>query len=46
LSLDDILLGQTIVNTPSPYTVRTDDAFKVRFSATVGEEPVVEVALV
>jgi hypothetical protein len=30
----------------SPYTVRTDDTLKVRFSATVGEEPEVEVALV
>ncbi len=29
-----------------PYTVRTDDAVKLRFSATVGEEPEVEVALV
>ena len=29
----------------SPYTVRTDDALKVRFSATLGEEPEVEVAL-
>jgi hypothetical protein len=27
-----------------PYTVRTDDAPKVRFSATVGEEPEVELA--
>jgi hypothetical protein len=27
----------------SPYTVRTDDALKVRFSATLGEEPEVEV---
>jgi hypothetical protein len=30
----------------NPYTVRTDDAPKVRFSATLGEEPEVEVALV
>jgi hypothetical protein len=29
-----------------PYTVRTDDALKVRFSATVGEEAEIEVALV
>jgi hypothetical protein len=29
-----------------PYTVRTDDALKVRFSATLGEEPEVEVGLV
>ena len=29
----------------SPYTVRTDDTPKIRFSATVGEEPEVEVAL-
>ena len=28
-----------------PYTVRTDDALKVRFSATVGEEPEIELAL-
>jgi hypothetical protein len=27
-------------------TVRTDSALKVRFSATLGEEPEVEVALV
>ncbi len=30
----------------SPYTVRTDNTPRVRFSATVGEEPEVEVALV
>jgi hypothetical protein len=30
----------------SPCTVRTDDALKVRFLATVGEEPEIEVALV
>jgi hypothetical protein len=30
----------------SPYTVRTDDISKVRFSAMLGEEPEVEVALV
>jgi hypothetical protein len=29
-----------------PYTVQTDDALKVRFSATLGKEPEVEVALV
>jgi hypothetical protein len=29
-----------------PYTVRTDDTLKVRFSATVGEDPKVELALV
>jgi hypothetical protein len=29
-----------------PYTVQTDDTLKVRFSATVGEEPEVEVGLV
>jgi hypothetical protein len=28
-----------------PCTVRTDNALKIRFTATVGEEPVVEVAL-
>ena len=28
-----------------PYTVRTGNALKVRFWATVGEEPEVEVAL-
>ena len=28
-----------------PYTLRTDDTFRVRFSATVGEEPEVELAL-
>ncbi len=30
----------------SPYTVRTDDALKARFSATLGQEPEVELALV
>jgi hypothetical protein len=30
----------------SPYTVRTDDTIKLRFSATVGEEPEVEVGMV
>ena len=30
----------------SPYTVRTDDTLKVRFSATVGEESEVELILV
>jgi hypothetical protein len=30
----------------SPYTVRTDNHPKVRFSATLGEEPEVEVGLV
>ena len=29
----------------SPYTIRTDNAPKVRFSATLGEEPEVEVGL-
>ncbi len=29
-----------------PYTVQTDDTLKVRFSATVGEEPEIEVGLV
>jgi len=33
------------VPSTSPYTVRTDDTLRVRFSATVGEEPEVEVAL-
>ena len=28
-----------------PYTVRTDNALKVRFSATLGEEPEIEVGL-
>jgi hypothetical protein len=28
-----------------PYTVRTDDAPRLRFSATLGEEPEVEVEL-
>jgi hypothetical protein len=28
-----------------PYTVRTDDAPKVRFSATLGEEPEIEIRL-
>jgi hypothetical protein len=28
-----------------PCTVRTDDTLKVRFSATVGEEPEVEATL-
>ncbi len=30
----------------SPCTVRTDDTLRVRFSATVGEELEIEVALV
>ncbi|MEJ7873049.1 MAG: phospholipase D-like domain-containing protein [Rubrobacteraceae bacterium] len=29
----------------SPYTVRTDNALKVRFSATLGEEPEIELSL-
>jgi hypothetical protein len=33
-------------STHFPYSVRTDDALKVRFSAKVGEDPKVEVALV
>jgi hypothetical protein len=45
LSLDDILLGQIVVNTPRPCTVRTYDAPKVRFSATLGQKPEVEVGL-
>ncbi len=28
-----------------PYTVRTDDTPKVRFSAAVGEQPEIELAL-
>ena len=36
---------QSRQHTP-PHTVRTDDTLKVRFSAAVGEEPEVEVALV
>ena len=28
-----------------PYTVRTDDTLKARFSATLGEEPEAELAL-
>lgn len=28
-----------------PYTVRTDNALKVRFSATLGEEPEIELSL-
>jgi hypothetical protein len=30
---------QGVTARTSPYTVRTDDALKVRFIATVGEEP-------
>jgi hypothetical protein len=33
-----------IIPTP-PYTVRTDNALKVRFSATVGDEPDIELSL-
>ena len=33
------------VRRPSPYTIRTDNAPKVRIWATVGEEPEVELAL-
>jgi hypothetical protein len=29
----------------SPYTVRTDDTLRLRFSATVGEEAEIEVGL-
>jgi ABC-type multidrug transport system ATPase subunit len=29
-----------------PYTVRTDNALKVRFSATLGQEPEIELALI
>ncbi|MBA4116120.1 MAG: hypothetical protein H0X71_06710 [Rubrobacter sp.] len=29
-----------------PSTVRTDNALKIRFSATVGEDPDIELALV
>ena len=31
---------------PPPLTVRTDNALKVRFSAMLGEEPEIELALV
>jgi hypothetical protein len=31
---------------PAPYSVRTDNAPKVRFSAMVGEEPEIELELV
>ncbi|MDQ4063637.1 MAG: hypothetical protein M3122_07070 [Actinomycetota bacterium] len=31
---------------PFPYTVRTDNAPKVRFSATLGEEPENELVLI
>ena len=34
------------VSITCPCTVRTDNALKVRFSATLGEEPEVEVGLV
>ncbi len=37
---------QAVGRTHSPYTVRTYNALKVRFSATLGEEPEVEVTLV
>jgi hypothetical protein len=39
-------LAQAGAASTSPSTVRTYDAPKVRFSATVGEEPEVEVTLV
>jgi hypothetical protein len=38
------LTGRRGVST-SPYTARTDDALKVCFAATVGEEPGVDVAV-
>ena len=37
---------RSAASTYPPYTVRTDNAPKVRFSATLDEEPEVEVALV
>ena len=36
-------LAQAGAASTSLYTVRSDDAFRVRFSATVGEEPEIEV---
>jgi hypothetical protein len=38
-------LAQAGAASTSPYTVRTDDAPRLRFSATLDEEPEVEVAL-
>jgi predicted ATP-binding protein involved in virulence len=37
---------QAVGSTHIPHTVRTDDGPRFRFSATVGQEPEVEVALV
>jgi hypothetical protein len=31
---------------PRPYTLRTDNAIKLHFSATLGQEPEVELAVV
>ena len=39
-------LAQAGAASTSPSTVRTDDTLKVCFSATLGEEPEVEVALI
>jgi hypothetical protein len=39
-------LAQAGAASTSLYIVRTDDALKVRFSATLGEEAEVEVTLV
>ena len=45
--LKDAFSGsQAVGSAHLPYTVRTDNAPKVRFSATLGEEPEVEVVLV
>ena len=39
-------MGVAVDSTHPPCTVRTDNAMKVRFSTTVGEEPEVGLALV
>ena len=39
-------LGGGVGSTHLPYTVRTDDTPKVRFSGSLGQEPEVEVVVV
>jgi hypothetical protein len=46
LSPGGIRLGWAVVNTSCPYTVRSDDTLKVRFSPTVAEKPEIELTCV
>jgi hypothetical protein len=40
------LYSPSVVARARPYTVRTDNILKVRFSAILGQEPEIELALV